>query len=60
MIQFEQREDVAPVCPHCKKQLEKVYYRELRGDLGKRCLYFCPICHASLGVSQRKGLTFGW
>ncbi len=60
MIVFEKREDVAPNCPHCRKEISRVWYRELKGDLGKRCLYFCPECKAVLGVSQRKGLTFGW
>ena len=60
MILFEQREDVKPSCPHCKKAINTVWYRDLKGDLGKRCLYFCPECKSVLGVSHRKGLTFGW
>ena len=60
MIAFTKRDDESPLCPHCKMQISEVYYRELKGDLGKRCIYFCPKCKASLGVSQRKGLTFGW
>ena len=60
MITFEKKEDIMPICPHCKKEITKVWYRELRGDLGKRCLYICPECRACLGVSHRKGLTFGW
>ena len=60
MITFEKREDEKPICPHCKKEITHVWYREIKGDLGKRCLYFCPGCRACLGVSHRKGLTFGW
>lgn len=60
MIMFERREDVAPICPYCKKPLRNVWYRELKVDLGKRSLYFCPECKSCLGVSHRKGLTFGW
>ncbi len=60
MIIFEKREDVVPICPHCKKELAQVAYQEMKGDLGKRSLYFCPHCKAALGVSHRKGLTFGW
>lgn len=60
MLMFEQREQDNPVCPHCKREISVVYFREMKGDLGKRCLYFCPNCKATLGVSQRKGLTFGW
>ncbi len=59
MIAFIQKEDVSPVCPHCKKEIQSIWFRELKGDLGKRCLYFCPECKASLGVSHRKGLTMG-
>ena len=50
---------VAANCPSCKAPLSEIWYRELKGDLGKRCLYFCPKCHAALGVSHRKGLTMG-
>jgi hypothetical protein len=60
MIAFEKNNDVSPICPHCKREITKVCYTELSGDLGKRCLYFCPICKACLGVSHRKGLTFGF
>jgi hypothetical protein len=42
MILFEQREDVKPSCPHCKKEINSVWFRDLKGDLGRRCLYFCP------------------
>ena len=60
MIQFEEKFDITPVCPYCKYELRNVFYREMKGDLGKRCLYFCPECKSTLGVSHRKGLTFGW
>jgi hypothetical protein len=60
MILFEKKDDIVPICSHCKRPIEKTWYRELKGDLGKRCLYFCPSCRAALGVSHRKGLTFGW
>ncbi len=59
MIPFEKKEDVLPICPSCKKELRTVWYREVKGDLGKRCIYFCPECRSSLGVSHRKGLTMG-
>jgi len=59
MLTFENKEDLNPICPHCKAELRTVYYRQMKGDLGKRCLYFCPHCHSCLGVSQRKGLTMG-
>lgn len=60
MINFIQKEDIQPVCPYCKTSLDTVLFRDMKGDLGKRSLYFCPHCKAVLGVSHRKGLTFGW
>ncbi|MHC4946084.1 MAG: hypothetical protein ACYTG7_23990 [Planctomycetota bacterium] len=60
MIPFKEKEEIDPVCPHCKEAIKKIYYRELKGDLGKRCIYFCPKCKSCLGISHRKGLTFGW
>jgi hypothetical protein len=60
MISFVQKEDTKPICPHCKEELNNVWFSVLKGDLGKRCLYYCPECKAILGVSHRKGLTFGW
>jgi hypothetical protein len=60
MFTLEKKEDENPQCPHCKSELKTVYFKELKGDLGKRCMYFCPRCKACLGVSHRKGLTMGW
>ncbi|MCD6162504.1 MAG: hypothetical protein J7K40_08840 [candidate division Zixibacteria bacterium] len=59
MFVLEKRDDLIPICPHCKAELTKVAYQELKGDLGKRCIYFCPNCKACLGISHRKGLTMG-
>ena len=60
MIQTEEKEDIYPVCPHCKTELTTLWYRQLMKDMGKRCIYFCPKCHSCLGISHRKGLTMGW
>ena len=60
MIPTEKKDDVSPVCPHCKTEITRLWYRELPKDLGKRVVYFCPECLCCLGVSHRKGLTFGW
>jgi len=59
MITFQNRKDIAPICPHCKKEINNILYQELKGDLVKRCIYFCPHCKATLELSHRKGLTFG-
>jgi hypothetical protein len=60
MISTEKKEDVLPLCPHCKTELSTLWYRELMKDMGKRCIYFCPHCRAVVGISHRKGLTMGW
>jgi len=60
MISFTKNEDAAPKCPRCSKELTSIWFQEFKGDLGKRCLYYCPHCRTCLGFSHRKGLTFGW
>jgi hypothetical protein len=57
MITFEKNDEAVPICPHCKKDLTKVLYQQLKGDMGKRCVYFCPECKCCIGVSQRKGIA---
>ncbi|MFC1489763.1 hypothetical protein ACFL6K_00990 [Candidatus Latescibacterota bacterium] len=59
MVTFENADDILPICPHCKNEISKILYQAVKEDLGKRVIYFCPECRSSLGVSQRKGLTFG-
>ena len=31
MITFEKKEEAAPICPHCKKELAKVWFQQLKG-----------------------------
>lgn len=59
MLTIQKKEDVLPVCPHCKKELTEVWCRELKGGIGKRLIYFCPECRSCLGVSHRKGFYMG-
>jgi hypothetical protein len=59
MIAAERKEDVAPVCPHCKTELNVLWFRQIRGFLGRRYLYFCSHCRSCLGVSHRKGFWMG-
>ncbi|MBN2092907.1 hypothetical protein JW964_25015 [candidate division KSB1 bacterium] len=59
MLKVEEREDIKPVCPHCEKEFEQVWCRELESFLGKRYIYFCPACRKVLGVSHRKGFWMG-
>ncbi|GAB4185286.1 MAG: hypothetical protein Kow00108_22780 [Calditrichia bacterium] len=59
MINLEKKEDIIPICPHCNKPLDTVYFKELRSTFGRRYIYFCPACHKTLGVSHRKGFFMG-
>jgi uncharacterized protein with PIN domain len=59
MITILQKEGILPVCPHCKNELAEVWYNELRGNFGRRYVYFCPQCRSVLGVSHRKGFWMG-
>ena len=59
MIKIEERNDLSPICAHCKTEIENVYHQEITGFLGKRYIYFCPKCRAILGVSHRKGFWMG-
>ena len=59
MIEIRQADDTLPRCPHCNQDLQTVLFRELRGVLGKRFVYFCQHCRAVLGVSHRKGFWMG-
>ena len=55
MIKLREKIDVEPICPHCDKPLAEIWYRELPGFLGRRCVYFCPNCRKCLSISHRKG-----
>ncbi len=59
MINLVQAESKSPICPHCKKELDTVLFKELKGFLGKRYIYFCEHCNSVLGVSHRKGFWMG-
>ncbi|MCA9733391.1 hypothetical protein KC799_14735 [candidate division KSB1 bacterium] len=59
MISSEETNAINPVCPHCKTEITKVWYRQLSGFLGKRYIYFCSSCRSVLGVSHRKGFWMG-
>ena len=59
MIQLEERNDAAPICPHCEEPIREVWFQELSGTLGRRYVYFCSACRKVLGVSHRKGFWMG-
>jgi len=59
MIELQMTQDIDPICPHCDEPLGTVLFRELKGFLGRRYLYFCGSCKKSLGISHRKGFFMG-
>ncbi len=59
MIEITEKEEITPLCPHCAEALNEVWFRELRGALGRRYVYFCAACRKVLGVSHRKGFWMG-
>ena len=59
MIKLKTAVKVAPVCPHCDREITEVWTREMAGFLGRRYLYFCQHCRKVLGISHRKGFWMG-
>ena len=59
MIESVEKETETPICPHCNELLSQVWYRQIRGFLGKRYIYFCSRCRKVLGVTHRKGFWMG-
>ncbi|MGB8951563.1 MAG: hypothetical protein WCC06_02695 [Candidatus Aminicenantales bacterium] len=59
MIETVEKNDLMPICPHCKTELHKLYFQKLTSLFGKRFIYFCPNCRSVLGVSHRKGFWMG-
>jgi len=59
MIRLMESYDKNPKCPHCKKEIHTLMFKELSGFLGKRYIYFCSDCGSTLGVSHRKGFWMG-
>jgi hypothetical protein len=59
-LKLKRDAEAIPKCHHCTKHVDTVSYRELYGGFwGKRYIYFCPKCLATLGVSHRKGFFMG-
>ena len=58
-MEVKEKNDVTPICPHCAESVREVWFRELKGMLGRRYVYFCASCKKVLGVSHRKGFWMG-
>jgi uncharacterized protein with PIN domain len=59
MIEAEERDDVRPVCPHCKIEITRILLQRVSAILGKRYVYYCSQCRSVLGISHRKGFWMG-
>jgi len=59
MIELKEKDDEIPLCPHCEAQLNVIHFKQIRAFLGKRSIYFCPVCRKVLGISHRKGFWMG-
>ncbi len=59
MIALEERDDVQPICPHCKEPLSRIVRARIQEMLGKAYVWSCPNCRAVLGVTHRKGFWMG-
>jgi hypothetical protein len=59
MIRLVNKDDVAPVCPHCSATIDELWFRQLRATFGRRYVYFCPKCRKIVGISHRKGFWMG-
>lgn len=59
MIEIKEQPGVSPLCPHCSKTVQEIWFSEIRSTFGRRYLYFCSECHKILGVSHRKGFWMG-
>ncbi len=59
MIELRERDDMAPLCPHCSSEVRTVWYQQLKGVFGKRYIYYCGTCRKVLGLSHRKGFWMG-
>ena len=55
-LKVVKRDDIAPVCPHCEKDLTEIYAKSQGAGfiMGKDTMYFCPHCSKVLGFSQSR------
>ena len=55
-LNIVKRNDLAPRCGHCEKELSEVYAKTKGSGfvVGKDVLYFCPHCRKVLGFAQSR------
>ena len=59
MVELREKQDAAPICPHCSEPADEIWFQEMKALLGRRYVYFCARCRKVLGVSHRKGFWMG-
>ncbi len=55
MIEIKEKNDVAPLCPHCSEAVKEIWFRQIKGMLVRRYVYF-----ESKLLSLRLYLSNGW
>lgn len=55
-LAYTEREDIAPVCPHCDAQLTEIHTRRKGVPMGqgRTIVFLCPECHKILGMGQER------
>jgi len=55
-LNFVKRQDLAPLCSHCDRELTEVYTKAKGAPFvqGSNVIYFCPHCLKVLGVGQSR------
>jgi hypothetical protein len=58
-VRIVEQRNVDPICPYCSKEIDEIWFKELKAMFGRRYIYFCGHCRKVLGVSHRKGFFMG-
>lgn len=58
-MELIKKDTTTPLCPHCEKPANNLWYRQLKSFWGARYVYFCSACRKIVGVSHRKGFWMG-
>ncbi len=55
-IKMTKMEELIPICPHCAKELNEIYFRSkgLGWVEAQHAVYFCPHCRKVLGIGQSR------